>query len=216
MNFEHFTDWLSERLKEPLPGLDAHLEMAPKFRILQIKEYMNVENAKKSGVLVLLFPENDRIKTVVIVRPRYQGVHSGQVSFPGGKFEDADVEMINTAFRETSEEIGVNVDKANRIGELSMLYIPPSNFLVQPVVAFLDARPEYRPDKKEVAGIEEIFLDELFSENAVSEKEIIINEFMKTKVPCFKIKDTVIWGATAMIINELKKICSQYVVSETV
>lgn len=215
MNFEHFTSWLAGRLKEPLPGLDAHLEMAPKFRILQINDYMNIENARKSGVLVLIFPDNERVKTVVMIRPKYHGVHSGQVSFPGGKYEEADGSMVNTAFREAYEEIGVEVDKSNMIGELSLLYIPPSNFLVQPVVAFLEEKPQYKPDKKEVAGIKEIFLDELFRENTLAEKEIIINEFMKTKVPCFKINETEIWGATAMIINELKVLYRQYIAIDT-
>jgi len=205
-----FTEWLSVRLKNPLPGLDAHLEMAPRFRILQIKDYMNIENAKKSGVLILLFPDEGRIKTVVIIRPKYAGVHSGQVAFPGGKFEEEDVTMIDTAVREAHEEIGILPEELKIIGELSQLYIPPSNFLVLPVIAYTEIKPVYHPDKKEVAGIEELFLDDLFHPAALSEKEIVINEFMKTRVPCFSVNGVEIWGATAMIINELKVICREY------
>jgi len=205
-----FTEWLSERLKKTLPGLDAHLDMAPRFRILQIKDYQNIEHAKKSGVLILLYQIDGRIKTVVITRPKYAGVHSGQVSFPGGKFEEDDVNMVNTAIREAHEEVGILPEELKIVGELSQLYIPPSNFLVLPVIAYTEIKPVFHPDKKEVAGIEEILLDDLFRPEILSEKEIVINEYMKTKVPCFSINNLEIWGATAMIINELKVICSEY------
>ena len=133
--FNRFINLLKARLKSPLPGEDTQYLMAPVSRLKAEQLPKENYNPKKSAVLVLLFPEDETIKTVLIKRPVYDGVHSGQVAFPGGKFDDIDIELKQTALRETFEEIGVQSAEIEIIGQLTDLYINPSNFLVSPFIA---------------------------------------------------------------------------------
>jgi 8-oxo-dGTP pyrophosphatase MutT (NUDIX family) len=128
--FERFIEQLRKRLEQPLPGEEHQFLMAPFKRKRTGEIDLNQFNPRKSAVLILLFPQDNSIRTVLIERPVYDGIHSGQVAFPGGKFEKEDVELANTALRETFEEIGVMADDVTVIGQLTDLYINPSNFMV--------------------------------------------------------------------------------------
>lgn len=211
MSFETFISNLQLRfIKGGFPGIDAHLELAPRFRIPEIKDYARRENAKKSSVLILLYPYKNSICIVLTVRQKYEGVHSGQVSFPGGKFEEIDINLTQTALREANEETGIDISKINVIGTLTELYIPPSNFLVLPVVAYTSERPKFKLDTTEVAKIAEIDFDHILAKQSITEKEIIISDIIKFKAPCFYINNLIIWGATAMILNEFKMIVKEF------
>ena len=149
-SFQQFVSALSERLQEPLPGRSAQELMAP--RPISEKRFKeDLKNpARPGGVMILLYPENGEIFLPLMKRPVYVGAHSGQVSFPGGKVEEQDRDLTDTALRETHEEIGVPAEQVRVIGALSELFIIASNFKVHPVVGVLNSTPEIIPDQKEV------------------------------------------------------------------
>lgn len=201
--FQHFIIRLQKQLELPLPGLEAQLRMAGTRRNIRDGKIEVPLRVKKAGVLLLIYPVMNDPKLVFIQRAEYPGVHSGQISFPGGAWEEGDQTMIDTALREAEEEIGISREQVQVIGHLSDLYIPPSNFLVTPVVCYTLNRPVFIPDPKEVSGILEISVQGLMSENTLTEKEITVYPAMKFNVPCFYIDGQVIWGATAMMLSEL-------------
>lgn len=202
---------LKQKLQQPLPGVTSHLKMAPRERA---DEYSGLNGLKplvrKSAVLILLFPDNGKLKTVFIKRSVYDGVHSGQISFPGGKYENTDKSFEVTALRETKEEIGVENDKIEIIGQLTDLYIPPSNFLVKVFVGYSAQQPVYIKDKKEVQSILEVDLDDLRDSRNITEKEFYsTSRKLKVIAPCYVINNIEIWGATAMIVTELIDLLNQ-------
>jgi len=150
------------------------------------------------------------IYTVLILRTSDHGVHSGQVSFPGGKKEESDRSLEDTALRETEEEIGIKKNDVKVIGHLSELYIPTSGFLVQPFVGYLNKKPLFHPDKNEVQKLIEVPLFLIMDDGIVKETTILKsktrNQKSEIRIPYFDIHGEVVWGATAMILSELKEI----------
>ena len=212
-NIEHWANALCEALKNPLPGSNAHVKLAPDDRKQGLIDQKWPKNAKRSAVTFLLFPVEQQWYTVVMKRVIYDGVHSGQISFPGGQMEKSDKNLLQTAQREFHEETDVALKSVDYIGALTELYIPPSNFLVQTYVAVLSEQPLFIPDNSEVQELYTISLKELFSYENFKENEVVVRErengSYTIKAPCYKIKGLCIWGATAMIISEL-----QYVFKE--
>lgn len=206
---EIFADRLKQRLDEPLPGEEAQMKMASQFRRARILEELDKRKARLGSVLISLYPHEDDIYTVLMKRPSYKGVHSGQVSFPGGKHEDGDDDLFETALREAHEEVGIVPDQVSIVGTLSELYIPPSNFLVLPVIGTLKERPNLVPDAHEVESILEVPLRRFFEKDILKEGEIPVGNGYHIKSPYFDIDDHVVWGATAMIISELKDISDE-------
>lgn len=203
MEFKAYIGSIREKLERPLPGLTSQLKMAGMRRPMKDGGVVVPDDAKKSAVLVLFYPLDGKIYIVFIKRTEYPGVHSGQISFPGGGWEQGDKNLVDTALREAEEEIGVDRNSVTAIGKLTELFIPPSNFLVTPVVGYITERPDFIPDPDEVDGILEIPLDEILEDSNILEKEITIFPAVTLKVPCFYIHGNVIWGATAMILSEL-------------
>ncbi len=201
MRFESLPEMLLNRLTRPLPGSEAHLELTSmkRFRSFPIRP---APDTKKSGVLVLLYPDNHDIKTIFIQRPDYDGVHGGQVSFPGGKWERHDPDLVHTALRESQEEIGIRATHVRVLGTLTELFIPPSNFLVTPVVGWTDPITPLLPDPEEVVEILHISVYELIKPSTLQTKRVTAGDW-QGEVPCFFVHDKIIWGATAMILNEM-------------
>ncbi len=202
---EEIATKIKNRLKRPLPGTSAHLKMATKFRLNELKSGYDVSKAKKSGVLISLYPNNGSLFFLLIERQKDRGIHSGQISFPGGAMEKSDKDYFETAIREANEEVGLKKEDINIIGSLTELYIPPSNFLVFPVVGYLNSKPIPVPDPNEVAGIIEADLTKLLNSVNVKWKKIEVRGH-KIKAPYFDINGYTVWGATAMILNELIEI----------
>ncbi|MCF8302604.1 MAG: CoA pyrophosphatase [Bacteroidales bacterium] len=200
--FNQLIDELKIAIQDSLPGMEAQRIMAPSNRMELLKDYKPTGVTKKGSVLILLYPYNNKVYTVLMLRPDYGGVHSGQVSFPGGKREAADQSDIATALRETREELGIDPENVRILGELSPLYIPPSDFLVTPVVGYAQQRPPMTKDPVEVEEILEIPLDDLLHEDSVFLEELMVRDIV-IKAPCYKINEYLIWGATAMIMSEL-------------
>lgn len=199
---------LSERMASPLPGLQAQLRMASKLRLKAAQTYNpDTSNAKIGAVLIALYPdEMGIVRTVLMKRPDYDGTHSGQVSFPGGKMEEADATVIETALREAEEEVNIKPEEVKVIGQLTNLYIPPSNFLVHPVLGILERPPLLMPDKHEVQSIHLPELSYLLRDDIIEEKDIILSSGFKMRTPYFEVDGHTVWGATAMMIAELKEI----------
>ena len=201
--FNFFIESLRDKLNRPLPGVDAQLKMAPITRVHLMKQKVDIGKARKAAVLILLYPDDSLIKTVLIQRQDYNGIHSNQVSFPGGQYEDRDDSMQHTAIRETCEEIGVKQEKINTLGNLTELYIPPSNFLVLPVIGFVKNTPEFEPDIQEVKKVITVPMDVLTDDKTVEDQVIEASYRERVNVPCYMVDGHIIWGATAMIISEL-------------
>nr|NQU92980.1 CoA pyrophosphatase [Bacteroidota bacterium] len=196
-----FIKLLKVKLVEPLPGSRSHRQMSPVSRN-KFPYYPDLTRAKHSGVLILFFPIENIPHIVFIRRSVYNGVHSGQISFPGGKYEPGDKNLLETALRETSEEVGVANRQVEVIGKLSRLYIPPSNFLVEPYIGFTGTKPEFTGDPNEVAEIISVNFDEILDTAARQTTQIMSGKH-GVDVPCFMVQEHVIWGATSMILNEL-------------
>lgn len=198
----HFTGYinkLKKELQKSLPGKKAQYKMAPMQRAEGIVNY----SSQNAGVLILLYPANQDIYTVLIKRPVYQGVHSGQISLPGGKFEyDKDINIIDTAFRETQEEIGISKTAISFVGKLTSLYIPVSDIHVQPIIGCISKEPNFIPDSREVDAIHNINLRELLSPDCIYEDEIFLEDNRRIRAPYYKFNNLQIWGATAMILSE--------------
>jgi len=207
MYMQQFVNELQRDLLAPLPGRAAQYQMAPRPRSGDLPYDQTPEDARRSGVLILFYPEEseqgqEEIYLPLILRPTYDGVHSGQVGFPGGGREEVDADLIATALRETHEEIGVESTAVQVLGQLSPLYIFASNHLVYPTVAWMDHKPIFRPDPYEVAMVIELPLCELLNPaNLRSERWQLRDR--AAEVPFYYIKQQTIWGATAMMLSEL-------------
>jgi 8-oxo-dGTP pyrophosphatase MutT (NUDIX family) len=200
-----FIQNLIQRLKQELPSALAHdpLRAIP-VGPLRPKSKADVP-LRPGSVLILLYEDEGEIKFPLIKRPEYAGAHGGQISLPGGKAE-AGENPIETALREAWEEIGVDSQYVNVLGRLSEFHVIPSNFLITPVVGSIDVKPRLVPDPYEVAGILTGRISELIREDAVGTTEILAAGNYRMKAPHFKIENEIVWGATAMMLNEFRMI----------
>lgn len=204
-----FAKKLADNLKV-LPGHSAQEKMAPEHRLPHHQWEPYYAHARLGGVLILFYPRNAGIHTVLIQRPAYEGVHSGQVGFPGGQKEEADKSIIATALREANEEVGIDAQSARVIGCLTQLYVPPSNFLITPVVAYAAVPPQFVIDKTEVEEIIEPNIAELLDEKAKGVKSIRVMQGITIQAPYYDIRGKTVWGATAMIISELNEVLKKF------
>jgi 8-oxo-dGTP pyrophosphatase MutT (NUDIX family) len=207
--FRSFVNRLTTRLAQDLPGENVQFSMAPITRE-KIKEIPKENyHPRKSAVLILLFPVGNSIKTLLIQRPEYDGVHSGQVAFPGGKFEESDVTLQQTALREAFEEVGIIPEMVNIIGNLTDVYITPSNFLVTPFIGIVSEMPTFIADEREVHQLIEVDLLELNNKAIQAEKMIAQRNGYLLKTPYYNIAGLTVWGATAMMISELNVVVNE-------
>lgn len=188
---------LKAELKKELPGKTAHNMLMPEGRMLS-----TINNSTcHASILILIYPDiNNKEKVILIKRPVYDGHHSGQVGFPGGKLEPSDKSFKMNALRESKEEIGIDPETVKIIGGLSELYIPVSNFLVHPYVGYTHHTPTFKVDKNEVDYIIEFPLIRLIDLRIKIKQEFQIG--IKRTIPYFEINNEVVWGATSMILNE--------------
>ncbi|MFM7022779.1 MAG: NUDIX hydrolase [Flavobacteriales bacterium] len=203
--FSEFVLKLKNALQNPLPGREVQVRMAPYHDKVKEKFKTRTEKPKTACVLILIYPVNNIPHLVLMRRPSYDGHHSGQISFPGGKHEN-DESYDYTALREAKEELSIVPEKVEIIGELSTLFIPPSNFEVLPFIGITKERPLFAKDPKEVDEIIEIDLPYILSDSSIKERQMTLAAEFDFNVPYFDIKDQVVWGATAMILFELKEV----------
>ena len=199
---------LSSRLTDALPSALAHDALRAIPIGTNLPKFEHKRPPRPGSVLILLYEKEGRILFPLIKRNEYKGAHSGQVSFPGGKAE-AGEDAIETALREAEEEIGINPDTVSVVGRLSEFYVIPSNFLVTPVVASTSITPEFRPDPYEVQRILHADLADIVRDDAVKTKEIIAGGSFRLNAPHFEIEQEIVWGATAMMLNELRLVIQE-------
>ena len=199
---------LQERLATPLPGEAAHdiLRATPVGDVRPLFDHK--DPPRPGGVILVLYEDGGIVKFPLIKRPEYAGYHGGQVSLPGGKAEPGE-DSVQTALRECEEEIGVRVDPEHVLGKLSNFYVIPSNYLVTPIIAFLPGRPVFKPDPYEVSHIIEARLVDLTAGDSIKQKEILAAGKYRMVAPHFEIQNEVVWGATAMMLNEFRVVLNE-------
>ncbi len=200
MDFQTFIEILQKQLQEPLPGVVSHAKMAPSNRLEN--ELKPNDRTRRSAVLILFYPHQNQVYLPLILRPKYDGVHAGQMAFPGGRYETIDRDLVQTALREAQEEIGIKAADVVVLGQLSEIYIPPSNFLALPVVGFLPYRPDYYPDSREVETVFEVNINEMNDEKIIGTMTMNVRN-VEITAPYYDIQSNKIWGATAVMISEL-------------
>jgi len=206
MLFTEFQKYIPKIVNQQLPALSAHAKMAPVERLPTLDpEYYKAYNPRESAVMMLFYPKNEMTHLVLIKRSTYPGTHSSQISFPGGKAELYDADLAATALRETFEEIGVKPDDIDVVMPFTKIYIPPSNFLVAPFLGIALKQPEFNPNPDEVVAIIQLPLDVFLDDSIVIETEMQTSYSQKIMVPAFKVEEHIVWGATAMILSELKE-----------
>ena len=199
-------DDIRAALKKPLPGLAAQIKLAPEYRMESLRATPPAD-ARPAGVLILLYPHNGAWHIPLMKRVEDGLVHSGQISLPGGSQEPGE-SLRQTALREACEEIGAACTEIDVLGQLSTIYIPPSNFLVTPTVGCVEQRPDFRCDPREVAELIEVPLSTLF-DRAVIKREPWSLRGLTVDVPFYQIGHHKVWGATAMILSEFSMLLAE-------
>lgn len=205
MSLEELHRKLELRLKKPLPGAEAHDVLRAIPVGATIPRFEHKLPPRPGSVLILLYNNAGSIFFPLIKRPVYLGAHSGQVSLPGGKAE-AGEDTIETALREAEEEVGINRNDVEVVGMLSNFFVIPSNYLVTPVIAIARRTPVFKPDPKEVDHILYGSIDQLMDVSAIRKKEILAAGQFRMMAPHFEIENEVVWGATAMMLNEFRMV----------
>ena len=206
MRFEDFALSVPKIKNLPLPGAEAHYQLAPQQRLRELEKYRHGPGqARKAGVLALCYPGPDLMaRLLLILRPTYPGVHSAQVAFPGGSMEEGDADLLDTALREAREEVGLSPSQVSPIRALTPLYIPPSNFEVSPYLGWASRPQLFVPQPSEVASLIEVPLASLLQEGSLTSRRLSTSYAREIEVPAFLLEGHVVWGATAMMLNELK------------
>ncbi len=193
---------LIQRLQQTLPGATAHEAFAPYRKHF---ENQSEEIRKKAAVGIHVYLHEDNWHFILIERSSYNGKHSAQMAFPGGKPESSDFHLEHTARRESEEEMGIPSHQGEKIAELSLVWIPVSSFEVSPFIFLHDERPSIEMNQREVSNYYEVKLTDLLDETSVSTTTIKLNDQVHMKdIPCFVLNEKVVWGATALILAELK------------
>lgn len=202
--FEEFIVKLKNKIEKPLPGISAQYEMAHIKREKILYNSNESKEYKPSAVLILIFPNNNNQPTILLIeRNSYNGYHSGQIALPGGKAEINDDSLQVTALREFFEETGSDITPTI-IGKLTPVYIPVSKFMVQPYIAYANKKPNFSINTREVAELIEWEILHLLDSNTIKQTTVEPTLGYKLKTPYFDVNGKVLWGATAMMLNELK------------
>ncbi|WP_430615476.1 NUDIX hydrolase [Flavobacterium sp. JP2137] len=206
MDYDKFLKSIPAIKAQPLFALQAHIKMAPLERIkyLETEDY-SLYNPKKSAVLMLLYPKDNKTNLLLIERAEYPGIHSSQIAFPGGKKDASDRNLTQTALRETREEVGVAEEQIEIIKPFSEIYIPPSNFIVSPFLGFALSDLSFVLQPTEVAKVIEMPLEDLLDDRIIEHVKMNTSYAIDIDVPAYLVDDHIVWGATAMMLSELKE-----------
>ena len=211
MDFQDFLRLSPNLRKITLPGEEAHYKLAPILRMKEL-EKINIakQNPRQAAVLSVFYPgQKGETKFVLILRKTYKGVHSNQVGFPGGRVELEDRDLAHTALRETEEEVGIPQNEVEILKEMSRLYIPPSNFWVHPFMGITQKTPVLVPQEEEVEAVLEVKLEDFMNDSCLIQEKLSTSYTKEIEVPAFLLNGHVVWGATAMMLSEMKEILRQ-------
>ncbi|MEC4114315.1 NUDIX hydrolase [Myroides pelagicus] len=210
MTFDSFLHKI-DTIKTIIPqGVDAQALMVPTQRrpYLYVEDFLEY-HPKRSAVMMLLYPHAGEVCLLLIERASYKGVHSGQVAFPGGKYEESDRNLEHTALRETYEEVGICSRDIQVIKPFTSVYVPPSNFIVQPYLGIIHHTPELILSHNEVANVIALPINKLFDDQLIQQVTMTTSYANQIAVPVYLYQGYTIWGATAMMISELKESLKQ-------
>ena len=204
--FLEFIDILRDEMGKGLPGWEAQRRMISGRAEIDMEAILK-RNPKQSSVLILLFPDKEEIYTRLILRAEYKGVHSAQIAFPGGTKEESDKDLWQTALREANEEIGLNTEKVKLVGKLSPIYIPPSNFWVQPYIGMSEINLPVIIQEMEVQRSFDLNVNQLL-DPTIKEEKLMIHSGSEAGIqtPYYNIEGYTVWGATAMMLSELEEL----------
>ena len=195
-------NYLRARLKMKLPGIIEQNKMSP----IPLKDgYLkSIKSDHKIGsILIIFFRKNNNFFFPLIKRSNKLKNHSSQISFPGGRFEEEDINLTNTAIRESNEEIGLKIKKNKILGKLTQIYIPASNYKVSPYIAFYDKTPKFKLNSFEVDKLIEVSLNQILDESSILKKKMKLSSGILVDCPYYFLNGYIVWGATAMILSEL-------------
>ena len=212
MNFDDFTLRIPKIKQMPLPGEASHVKMAPDFRIEELRKARDQnKNPKKAGVMALFYPDiqNETHLLLILRQPHPKDVHSNQIGFPGGKVEQRDSDMEATALRETWEEVGVFPENIEVVRAFSPIYIPPSNFEVHPFMGLYRKSEAFVPQASEVAALIEVPLSDFLDDTHLFTETLTTSYAQNVSVPAFKLNGYTVWGATGMMLNEMRTLLKE-------
>jgi len=194
-----------------LPGEAVQFKMAPMERLEELKRNALLQDsARKAGVMALFYPAASKeTHLILILRKTYKGVHSAQVGFPGGKLEPNDASLQEAALRETEEEVGVPRNSIAVLRQLTEIYIPPSNFFVQPFLGITRQTPRFVPQEDEVEALIEVPLRHFMDDSTLVTKMLTTSYATNIEVPAYLLNKHVVWGATAMMLSEVRHLLKQ-------
>lgn len=206
--FEDFVTEFKKIYNRGLPGKPGQAKMRPYMKYGKGLDLPFGSVAKKASVMALIINKNNLPHLIIIERTLSKGVHSGQLAFPGGRIEEGE-SMIDAAFREAFEEIGIPASAIELIGPLTDIYVLASRFLVYPYVGIISQSFEYKKESREVENIFEVPLSFFLDEKNIKEKKIKSKVGISLQAPYYDVESRVLWGATAMMIAELAAMLQQ-------
>jgi 8-oxo-dGTP pyrophosphatase MutT (NUDIX family) len=211
MTFSAFNEQIVKITKLDLPGEASHHKMAPIERLEELtKESLKKNKAKRAAVMALFYPSSDgETHLALILRKTYKGVHSAQVGFPGGKQEPSDISSEHTALRETQEEIGVLQQDITVLKKLTQIYIPPSNFFVAPFIGVCETTPQFILQETEVEALIEVKISDFLDDSIYCTRRLSTSYATDIEVPAYILNTHVVWGATAMMLSEVRELLKQ-------
>ena len=202
VEFEKFIFHLKKRINTNLPGKDSHKKMKVNYSE-KIKFPYSKNEAKPAAVLLLLYPNNSKIYFYLTKRTESLKYHKGQISLPGGSKEKGET-LLETALRETEEEIGINKTEISILGNITPLFIPVTGFIMTPFIGFISKRPLIKLDSTEVAAIFSVnILDLINNDKLITYRQI---KGKNLNIPYFSLNNHQVWGATSMVLSEFKDI----------
>lgn len=205
-NLHMHLNWLLTQLQKELPGEQAH---APYLKYRRIFEAADKTQAREAAVGIHLFERNAQCYFYLIERSTYDGQHSGQMAFPGGKKDPEDQHLERTARRESEEELGIEQQLGTTAKQLTAVWIPVSGFIVTPFVIVHEQEPVLQINQREVAHVETIKVLDLLDEKNIQNRDILLPNNQRLEAhPCFILNEKMVWGATALILNELRMMLS--------
>ena len=206
MQFSEFIAKIDHYKKTPLGGLKAQFMLAPELRKQYDENKIKVQNPRKAAVLALFYPnENNETCFLLTERATYKGTHSAQISFPGGKADKTDKNLQETALREAFEEVGIDKKDIKIIREITDVYIPPSNFLATPFIGVCNYQPKFKTNY-EVEKLFSVLLSDLLNNANLTTRKMNTSYMKSIEVPCFLLNNSIVWGATAMMLSEIKEL----------
>lgn len=210
MKLEPLKQFFQRRLTMEMPGESAHRLMQPILKNGSNVRFKHTDTPREGGVLILFYESQGIVRFPLIERPEYDGVHSGQIALPGGKQEDTDNDLIETALREAEEEIGVEMRTVEVLGSLSKFYVGASNYNILPVIGVAKESPRFIPDPREVNDIITPSALDLLDDRKRGSRDITVQNGFTLTSPFFDLENKMVWGATAMMLSELVAILSEF------